>query len=165
MKIRTDFVTNSSSSSYIAFKIKSELLASIIMEETEWTGLSVDGNVVSFEDDGASPLYDYDDYCFTPTCVEDVFRYVYYVIRSNEGISYWSKDEASTGAAKAIKELYEKEPEKAAVSIERCEWRSETGMTGESMDDEDEEDSKCYYESFKYNRKTGKNEFRKGVEN
>lgn len=164
MKIRGDFVTNSSSSSYIAFKINSELLASIIREETERTGLKVDGNVVSFKNGGASLLYDYDEYCFTPRSVEDVFRYVYYVIRSNEGIEYWPSKEASARAARAIKDLYEKEPGKAAASVEECEWRSETDMSGEFMDSEDEEESKCYYESFKYNRKTGQNEFKKGVE-
>ena len=122
--MRTDFVTNSSSSSYIAFTVRSELLASILREYDD-TCMDDRGNEVSYEEEVCTVVSENGTY--TPNNPEDVFEYVYHVILSTEDIDPIEVDDPEVPvpkAALAIKELFENDPKKAADSIEICKWES-----------------------------------------
>jgi len=153
MKYRFDFVTNSSSSSYIAFSLKSSLLAPIIEEgilknkdndnaSAFWRVVKVEGDTITFSDEGP----DWTEYYFVPREKEDVLTCVMSLLKELNG---FDRKEDHTATTELLKLLDEEDPVGVAESITMCKWEGETGGYGEAMNDFDGgEESYAYTARF-----------------
>ena len=145
MKIRSDFVTNSSSSSFVVLEIESEAIAQIISniaaELEERMSVTIDGNKVQLvEDEG---------YCDMPKKLKDV---VVSLAQFLDEDYYWEyeegdedeeddDEESESGIRAAIKDLIENKKE-ITDSIQSVEWTE--GSCGYGGDDEMRYDPENY---------------------